>query len=39
MFAKAFTIAAGYTRPVVVSSRRVNGGCQSSVGAYIIINR
>ena len=39
MFAKAFTIAAGYTRPVVVSSRRVNGDCQSSVGAYVIINR
>ena len=39
MFAKAFAIAAGYTRPVVVSSRRVNGDCQSSVGAYVIINR
>ena len=39
MFAKACAIAAGYTRPVVVSSRRVNGDCQSSVGAYVIINR
>ena len=39
MFSKAFTIAAGYTRPVVVSSRTVNGQCQSSVGAYVIVNR
>ena len=39
MFSKAFEMAAGFTRPVVISSRKVNGECQSSVGAYVIVNR
>ena len=39
MFSKAFGIAAGFTRPVVVSSRTVNGECHSSVGAYVVVNR
>ena len=39
MFGKAFGIAAGYTRPVVVSSRTVNGECHSSVGAYVVVDR
>lgn len=39
MFSKAFQMAAGYTRPVVIASRTVNGECHSSVGAYVVVNR
>ncbi len=39
MFSKAFQIAAGFTRPVVISSRTVKGDCHSSVGAYVVVNR
>lgn len=39
MFRDAVRTAAGFTRPVVISSRKVNGDCQSSVGACVIVNR
>jgi len=38
MFSKAFAAAAGFTRPVVISSRTVKGRCSSAVGACIVVN-
>ena len=39
MFSKAVPVAAGYTRPVVISSRNAEGECGSVIGAYIVVNR
>ena len=39
MFSKAVPIAAGFTRPVVISSRTTQGVCAGIIGAYTIINR
>ena len=39
MFSKAVPVAAGYTRPVVISSRTAEGKCGSAIGAYIVLNR
>ncbi len=39
MFSKAFPVAAGYTRPVVISSRNAEGKCSSVIAAYIVLNR
>ena len=39
MFSKAVPIAAGFTRPVVISSRTTQGACAGTIGAYTIINR
>ena len=39
MFSKAVTVAAGYTRPVVISHRNAEGTCGSVIGAYIVLNR
>ena len=38
MFSKAVPIAAGFTRPVVISSRTAQGECAGTIGAYTIIN-
>lgn len=38
MFAKACALASGFTRPVVVSSRSVDGACSAVVGACIVVN-
>ena len=39
MFSKAVPLAAGFTRPVVISSRTVEGRCMSAVGAAVLVNR
>ena len=39
MFAKAVAIGAGYTRPMVISSRTADGACSSVIGAYVVLNR
>ena len=39
MFSKAVPIAAGFTRPVVISSRTAQGECTATIGAYVVVNR
>ena len=39
MFSKAVPIAAGFTRPVVISSRNAQGECAGTIGAYVVVNR
>ena len=39
MFSKAVSIAAGFTRPVVISSRTGQGECAGTIGAYVVVNR
>ena len=39
MFSKAVPIAAGFTRPVVISSRTTQGACAGTIGAYVVVNR
>lgn len=39
MFTKAHAIAGGFTLPVVISSRLVNGVCNSVIGACVVVNR
>ena len=39
MFSKAVSIAAGFTRPVVISSRTGQGACAGTIGAYVVVNR
>ena len=39
MFSKAYTIASGFTLPVVISSRLVSGACHSMIGACVVLNR
>ena len=36
MFSKAVPIAAGFTRPVVISSRTTQAMCAGTIGAYTI---
>ena len=38
MFSKAVPIAAGFTRPVVISSRTTQGACAGTIGAYVVVN-
>src|SRR2546423_2818091 len=38
MFAAACRIASEYTRPVVISTRQVNGRCASGIGAFVVVN-
>ena len=38
MFSKAVSIAAGFTRPVVISWRTAKGECASTIGAYVVVN-
>lgn len=38
MFSRAVPIAAGFTRPVVISSRTVKGECRSTIGACVVVN-
>ena len=38
LFSKAVPIAAGFTRPLVLSSRTTRGECQSTIGAYVVLN-
>ena len=39
MFSKAVPIAAGFTRPMVISSRTADGVCSSTIGACVVVNR
>ena len=39
MFSEAVPIAAGFTRPMVISSRTTEGACGSTIGAYVVVNR
>ena len=39
MFSRAVPIAAGFTRPVVISSRTTQGACAGTIGAYVVVNR
>ena len=39
MFSKAVAIAAGFPRPVVISSRTAQGECAATIGAYVVLNR
>ena len=39
MFSKAVPVAAGFTRPMVISSRTAQGACSSTIGAYVVVNR
>ena len=39
MFSKAVSIAAGFTRAVVISSRTAQGDCAGTIGAYVVLNR
>ena len=39
MFSKAVPVAAGFTRPMVISSRTTKGECSSTIGAYVVLNR
>ena len=39
MFSEAVSVAAGFTRPVVISSRTTKGVCSSAIGAYVVLNR
>lgn len=38
MFAKACAITRHFTRPVVVSSQRVDGQCGAGIGSFVVIN-
>ena len=38
MFSKAVPIAAGFTRPVVISSCTAQGECAGIIGAYVVVN-
>ena len=39
MFSRAVPVAAGFTRPMVISSRTTGGACSATIGAYVVINR
>ncbi|MCY4451983.1 MAG: trypsin-like peptidase domain-containing protein [Immundisolibacterales bacterium] len=39
MFSKAVPIAAGFTRPMVISSRTAQGACTGAIGACVVVNR
>ena len=39
MFATAVPIAAGFTRPMVISSRTAQGACATAIGACVVLNR
>lgn len=39
MFAEACSKARNFTRPVVISSRRVDGKCTAAIGAFVVINK
>ena len=39
MFSRAVAVAAGFTRPMVISWRTAKGECASTVGAYVVVNR
>ena len=39
MFSKAVSVAAGFTRPMVISSYTTGGACGSIIGAYVLLNR
>ena len=38
MFSHALSIASGFTRPVVLSSRTSQGECRGTIGAYVVLN-
>ena len=38
MFRKAYSIASGFTLPVVLSRKTLKGKCSSSIGTYIVVN-
>jgi S1-C subfamily serine protease len=38
MFVEAFRVASSFTRPIVISTRRLNGEVGSVVGSFIVLN-
>src|SRR5690348_1919975 len=38
MFAAAYGIATGFTRPVIISRLRVDGTCDAAIGSFIVVN-
>jgi len=38
MFAAAYSQATGFTRPVIMSRRRVDGSCDSGIGSFVVVN-
>ncbi|AYL93951.1 trypsin-like peptidase domain-containing protein [Mucilaginibacter celer] len=38
MFASACDLAKGFTKPVIISSKKHNGKCNSGIGSFVIIN-
>ena len=39
MFGKAVSVAAGFTKPMVISSRAVEGASSNAIGAFVVLNR
>ena len=39
MFSAAVPAAAGFTRPIVISSRTAQRGCGATIGAFVVLNR
>ena len=39
MFSTAVPVAAGFTRPMVISSRTAQGECGATIGACVVLNR
>jgi hypothetical protein len=38
VFKKAWMLARGFTRPIVISRKRVDGECEAGLGTYILLN-
>ena len=38
MFVDAFALAEHFTRPIVISTRRLNGKVESAVATYVLLN-
>ena len=39
MFADAYKTASGFTRPVILSHRAIDGGCHSRIAAFVVLNK
>jgi len=39
MFRQAIALAGGFTSPVVLSRKTVEGACSSAIGAFVVVNR
>jgi hypothetical protein len=38
MFADAYTLASGFTRPLIVAIAKPDGTCEAAVGSFIVVN-